>query len=1023
MRTSLFPILIVAAISFLMCSVACTRPPEEINKLQALEILPRPDNFSLDSAEAFDIYHRAEIYAYFYKLDSALLLSLESIDRFSKLTRHTRDSLTWTYLIDAYFNSGYIYGLQNKCDSSILLLQKSLDLCKQIFTEDHLIATKCMIKLANCYITYGNYNLAKEYYYKSYEIRVRTLDSLNAFLINGNGVMSAYCYSIGDFDKAKIFGARANALISRIYDHFYVQNTDMPDELFYKQYLNYHVRPPAVKNLFLSNIPRQYIFSTIRTAASYLENDEPEKAIHFIELGDSLIKKHEPSNLRLWSDLLGVKASIYLYNQQTDKAAELIDSFKLILKSSDFNLNRSFLSYKIADYYSLIHNYQESINTINTILSEGKKLNSGDLYGFSALKARQLYLSSNYEECITFCQEFLKSRFNISMDDSIDARNVSWDKFTLQEIIRIQDYLRPGLRSLVALARSSGSLEQLLLGYRLLQVFDASMDFLQGGIYNVQTKSIRLKMLYPFYEDALELCYLLYEKTSDDRYAKEVFRLSDLVKSFQIKEILNQQNMNAFGNESREKVKTEELQIEISAIRDQILEAKRLNKPDSLRLFNLTKSLSELTGQLALLLEKNSDPVKSPENHIRYHEFPMQQLVEHMKNGKADLIDYFLSKDHIYLLVINANGFKLIREKLQPKSKILAENFIQTIKNHPGKMRADSLEVWAVELYDLLLRPVKYHLQAPNLIVVPDDWISYLPFEYLSNAGENNISLSLNQTIRYEYASTLPLNKRPVTQHAGDYAGFAPHYSNQEIMHHRGLDSVITYPVYSANRNTIGALLFNEPEVREASRLLNGEAYSGNLVNKELFIQKSAKARILHLAMHALTDDKHPEYSQLVFKNKNNAETSESMYAYELARMKLNADLSVLSACNSGSGKFQKGEGVLSLARAFKASGCPNIIMSLWPANDASTKDIVVGFFKHLKAGMGKADALRQSKQDYLGLATDELKHPYYWAGLVLIGDNEPMKFGSSLLPLILLVFIALFIAGLFYLRSKKWSL
>lgn len=205
--------------------------------------------------------------------------------------------------------------------------------------------------------------------------------------------------------------------------------------------------------------------------------------------------------------------------------------------------------------------------------------------------------------------------------------------------------------------------------------------------------------------------------------------------------------------------------------------------------------------------------------------------------------------------------------------------------------------------------------------------------------------------------------------------------------------------------------------------MLNGDAYSGNLVNKELFIKESSKARILHLAMHALTDDKHPEYSQLVFKNENNAETSTSMYAYELARMKLNADLSVLSACNSGSGKFQKGEGVLSLARAFKASGCPNIVMSLWPANDASTKDIVVGFFKHLKAGLGKADALRQSKQDYLDTASDELKHPYYWAGLVLIGNNEPMKFGSTQLPLILLFFITLLVAGLIYRRTKKRSL
>lgn len=72
---------------------------------------------------------------------------------------------------------------------------------------------------------------------------------------------------------------------------------------------------------------------------------------------------------------------------------------------------------------------------------------------------------------------------------------------------------------------------------------------------------------------------------------------------------------------------------------------------------------------------------------------------------------------------------------------------------------------------------------------------------------------------------------------------------------------------------------------------------------------------------------------------------------------------------------------------------------------------------------MGKADALRQSKQDYLNTTTEELKHPYYWAGLVLIGDNEPMKFGSAQTPYILLVILTLLVAILIYLRSKKQKL
>ena len=1023
MRISLFPILILVAIQLLICIISCTREPKELNKLQALAILPRPDNFSEDSTAAFDIYHRAEIFAYFYKLDSALLLSLESIDRFSKLTRHTRDSLTWTYLIDAYFNAGYIYGILNKCDSSVVLLQKSLDLCKQVFTEEHLIATKCMIKLGNCYKTYGNYKLAKEYYLKSYEIRVRTLDSLNNFLINANGVMAAYYYSIGDIDRCKIFAYRANALIKRIYEHYYLNHPNMPDELFYKQFLNYHVRPPAVKNMFLSNIPRHYISSNIENALFHLENAEPEKAIHVLAQADTLLRKHEPSNLVLWSNLYNTKAAIYIYTKQEDKAAALMDTIKTLLLKNNTNHYRIHLTFRLADYYNLIRRPDESLKLINTFLSEKSTANESTILSLNEHKARDLFLNKQFKECIEFTQEFLKSRFNFHLKDSIGLTSISWDHLTGFEITRIQDFIRPYFQSVVALAKQSDSLTLLKQGYQLLKVFDASMYYLQDELYSIKTKSLRLQSFYPFYEDALDLCYLLYDKTADHQYAREVFRLSDQVKSFQIKEIINQQNINASGKENRQKQKTEDMQAEINSIRDDLLETNKSPNPDSIKIFNLTKSLSELSGDLALLNENNTSSISLEKNPFLSRDFPLQELSAKLASEKAALLDYFVGKEYLYFLLINGQGYKLMREPMKPESKLLVEKFIQSIKLYSRGNKTDSLKIWGANLYDVVYKPVKPFINSNTLIVVPDDWISYLPFEYLISAKDSIQQISLNLTIRYEYASSLALIKKQPTRAEIDYAGFAPEYADGENVLQRGLDSFITYPVYTDNRSSFGNLLFNGTEIRESAGLLDGEAYSGISVNKEVFVKNSSRARILHLAMHAQTDDKHPEYSQLIFKNKQDPSASESMYAYELARMKLQADLSVLSACNTGSGKFQKGEGVLSLARAFKASGCPNIVMSLWPANDASTKDIVVGFFKHLKAGMGKADALRQSKQDYLGNATEELKHPYYWAGLVLIGDNEPMHFGSSQNLVILLVFSSFLIAFLIYRGLKPREL
>ncbi len=104
------------------------------------------------------------------------------------------------------------------------------------------------------------------------------------------------------------------------------------------------------------------------------------------------------------------------------------------------------------------------------------------------------------------------------------------------------------------------------------------------------------------------------------------------------------------------------------------------------------------------------------------------------------------------------------------------------------------------------------------------------------------------------------------------------------------------------------------------------------------------------------------------------------------------ANLAVLSACNTGFGKLEKGEGVMSMARAFHFSGVPSVIMSLWKVPDKETKEIMVSFYKHLKKGETKSVALRNAKIDYLVSVDDKnLKHPYFWSGFILNGNTDAL--------------------------------
>ena len=129
---------------------------------------------------------------------------------------------------------------------------------------------------------------------------------------------------------------------------------------------------------------------------------------------------------------------------------------------------------------------------------------------------------------------------------------------------------------------------------------------------------------------------------------------------------------------------------------------------------------------------------------------------------------------------------------------------------------------------------------------------------------------------------------------------------------------------------------------------------------------------------------------------------------YELFGMDLNAGLAVLSACNTGSGKLLKGEGIMSLARGFMYAGVPGIVMTMWAVEDQASAQIVTSFYSYLDKGMPKDEALRQSKLDMLAEGNMLHSHPYYWAAYVTIGDYSPMKFNKPLLLSILYLLISI---------------
>ncbi len=144
--------------------------------------------------------------------------------------------------------------------------------------------------------------------------------------------------------------------------------------------------------------------------------------------------------------------------------------------------------------------------------------------------------------------------------------------------------------------------------------------------------------------------------------------------------------------------------------------------------------------------------------------------------------------------------------------------------------------------------------------------------------------------------------------------------------------------------------------------------------------------RIIHFATHGLLDEYVSSRSALVLTLDDDPAEDGFFQAREIYDLKLDADLVVLSACQTARGVIEKGEGLSGLARAFFCAGARSVLASLWDVNDRSTGPFMKEFYGYLVKGVSKEEALRQAKLKMLG---SRYSHPYYWAPFILMGESS----------------------------------
>lgn len=532
---------------------------------------------------------------------------------------------------------------------------------------------------------------------------------------------------------------------------------------------------------------------------------------------------------------------------------------------------------------------------------------------------------------------------------------------------------------------------------------------------NASSKSLLAQSAISLYRDAIELLYELYHRSADRKWVEQALYFSEKSRSVAVAERLNDIQAKLFtGLPAQLAAKENELLGDITFYSNQIADLGPYVDPKLLREWEQILFEKRKEQQLLLSDLKSDFPQYFD---VKYQSFDLKidQIRSSLLSEDEVLLEYFVGNNELYLFWVSASnsGLERLGEFIQIEKEV--KDFRNTILN-----QEESYFGAAFNLYKTLLGSVQEQLIGKSLVIIPDGALGYIPFEALLTGvveeeayTDRTPFLLREHPVRYFFSVQVALLGQEMKQRSTrkEIFGLSP-------------DFVDSIPFYVANRQGQGERLLRFPPLKGATEELQmleerfpGLYLYGPAATKNAFWKQANRHEILHIATHTVIDDQNPNASGFVLASPERDSLYSFLYAYELFNQTLLAELVTLSACNTGYGQIQQGEGIASLARAFAFAGCPNLVMTLWQIRDQATPQIMKEFYQNLTLGIGKDKALHLAKKDYLQTANPLFLPPYYWAGIIYVGDQTSLPLNSEsgfISPVQLsLVILALMIVGI----------
>ncbi|MBX2820900.1 MAG: CHAT domain-containing protein [Rhodothermaceae bacterium] len=911
-----------------------------------------------------------------------------------------------------------------KYGESLSILDDNLDQAHRWLGEGHLLIGDMYNTMGIVNRRNGNLALSIVFYKKALLIREKHLGNRHSLVGRSKNNIGVFYANLGDYDEAlkhykEALDIRMTALgentkdVAQSYNNIAVALKNKGD---YDESLIYHERALAI---------RKEVFGAIH----------PEVGASYYNIGVTLgakgnyaraLENHKRS-LSIWREtfpnghpLIGQNYNaISIDYQKLENYEEALNfeqrSLSEISRSQGEEHPYTLYTYaNIGDIFLEQGRYQEALEYYHKVVNISNRkdvkqhpalLNA--YHGISDLYYKQVELEKALHYSDLAIQRNHMEFLPVSYLNASRLDNYSSDTSLLNSLV-----LRAQIYKALADQEGVQMLEAALNTYQMaVKVIEAhSLSFKNDG-----SKLLLAEQTTSMYEEAIQVALLLYRYYDDESYLNSAFQFAELGKVSVLLDAMNEADaLEQAGIPDSLLQDEKELRLLLTyhdrIIKSELTKGKAANQEkvakEKERFFTTKKTYDELVSTF-----ENNYPAYFDLKYKGYTA-SLTDVVDEMLEEDELLVEYVVGADSLYIFVVSDS---LRHVEVVSIDSTLSRD-VERFKHGLAQRNRESYIPSAHSLYSVLIEPILDDVpQKESWIIVADDVLNEIPFGALISesrpVNSNYFDLPYlihNYSFRYTYSATLELSqaylKDQQSQHVADrekkdFMAFAPVFKSGFIGWERGAQMIESFRPDSIRTTEWGYLPQSKKEVQSIQSMFS-ERYS--LWDKFLgdrsttFLNKRASEhrlksidlslyRYLHFATHGVVNKSVPELSGIVMAQDTTGGEDGILHLSEVYNLDLDADLVVLSACQTGTGKVARGEGLMSLTRGFMYAGTDALLASYWQVADGSTNWLMVSFYDYLLNGQSKTTALRNAKLDLMD-RYPQFAQPYYWASFVLIG-------------------------------------